>query len=140
MVKFVLNGIDDDALLLFQEIEKQLTTKHLVLLQGELGAGKTTLVQRFLNYMSGEDVHVDSPTYSLVNTYNIKDKEVHHFDLYRLEVLEEIEDIGFMEYIDSGALCFIEWSEKIADFLPPEKVLTIDISVSLDQCREYTLS
>ncbi|PCJ63770.1 MAG: tRNA (adenosine(37)-N6)-threonylcarbamoyltransferase complex ATPase subunit type 1 TsaE [Bacteroidetes bacterium] len=114
--------------------------KNIYLLKGDLGSGKTTFVKEFVQYLGGEGVHVDSPTFSIVNTYDFTGKIIHHFDLYRLESLEEIEDIGFMEYIDSGNTCFIEWPEKIAEFLPIERVVHIGITVSLNECREYSFS
>ena len=113
--------------------------KNIVLLQGNLGAGKTTLVKRYINATGGNDSDVDSPTFSIVNAYNVAQKTIYHFDLYRLNTIEEIEDIGFMEYIDSGNLCFIEWPEKIASYLPAERVLIVNIALSSQECREYSL-
>lgn len=112
--------------------------KNIVLLQGNLGVGKTTLVKRYINATGGNDSDVDSPTFSIVNAYDVAQKTIYHFDLYRLNSIEEIEDIGFMEYIDSGNLCFIEWPEKIATFLPEERVLTVNIALSSQECREYS--
>jgi tRNA threonylcarbamoyladenosine biosynthesis protein TsaE len=114
--------------------------RNIVLLKGDLGAGKTTFVKHFVDYLGGEICDVDSPTFSIVNTYKLNSDTIHHFDLYRLNSAEEIEDIGFMEYIDSSDLCFIEWPEKIAEFLPLDRVIHIDIAVSLELCREYTFS
>ncbi len=113
--------------------------KNIVLLQGNLGVGKTTLVKRYINATGGNDSDVDSPTFSIVNSYDVAQKTIYHFDLYRLNSIDEIEDIGFMEYIDSGNLCFIEWPEKIATFLPEERVLTVNIALSSQECREYSL-
>lgn len=115
-------------------------TQNIFLLRGQLGAGKTTFVKSYVKELGGDETEVDSPTFSIVNTYKSTGKIIHHFDLYRLESLEEIEDIGFMEYIDSGNTCFIEWPEKIADFLPEEQLVTIKIDVSSNGCRDYTFS
>ena len=82
----------------------------------------------------------DSIYQQYLRFYKVNNRIIHHFDLYRLESAEEIEDIGFMEYIDSGDTCFIEWPEKIAEFLPTERIHNIDISISLNECREYTFS
>lgn len=114
--------------------------RNIVLLKGNLGVGKTTFVKHFVGHLGGKIGDVDSPTFSIVNTYESVSNTIHHFDLYRLNSAEEIEDVGFMEYLDKNNLCFIEWPEKIADFLPSDRVLHIDIAVSLDLCRGYTFS
>mgnify|MGYP001584519756 CR=1 FL=1 len=113
--------------------------RNIVLLNGDLGAGKTSLVKNYVFHSNSED-EADSPTFSLVNDYKVKDGFIHHFDLYRLEDVEEIEDFGFWDYIDSKNLCFIEWADKIADLLPQHKVVKVDISLNLKQCREFTIS
>ncbi len=112
--------------------------KNLYLLTGELGAGKTTFVKHYYKAAGGEINEVDSPTFSIVNTYESTKGVIHHFDLYRLKSAEEIEDIGFMEYIDSGDTCFIEWPQKIAEFLPSERIVNIEISLSSNECRKYS--
>jgi tRNA threonylcarbamoyladenosine biosynthesis protein TsaE len=56
-----------------------------------------------------------------------------------LEHPDEIEDIGFMEYIDFGDLCFVEWPEKITEFLPQDRIIHVDIILNLKKCREYTI-
>lgn len=122
-------------------LKKQLDNgKHIVLLHGNLGAGKTTFVKHFIDFLGGDFNAVDSPTFSLVNTYKYGERTVHHFDLYRLETSDEIEDIGLMEYIDSGDLCFIEWPEKIADFLPSISITNLNIEVPLEPCRKFIFS
>lgn len=140
-MQFTICDIEKEFSSLGQYLTDQIDQgRTIILLRGDLGAGKTTFVKHFVNYTGGELSDVDSPTFSIVNTYKSTSKPVHHFDLYRLNSAEEIEDIGFMEYIDSGDLCFIEWPEKIAEFLPADRVINLDISVSLEQCREYIFS
>ena len=77
---------------------------------GELGAGKTTMVKAFLKLLGSND-HSSSPTFSIMNEYLLEDKEVYHFDLYRINDLEEALHIGIEDYLYSGQLCFIEWPE-----------------------------
>jgi tRNA threonylcarbamoyladenosine biosynthesis protein TsaE len=90
----------------------------VVLLIGEMGAGKTTLVKSVCRALGVTD-EVSSPTFALVNEYlDGKGNAVYHFDLYRLESEEEALDFGVDEYLDSGALCLVEWPEKISKFLP----------------------
>jgi tRNA threonylcarbamoyladenosine biosynthesis protein TsaE len=115
----------------------QETHKRVILLNGNLGTGKTTFVKEFVSSKNG-DVEVDSPTFSIVNDYDLGNEIIHHFDLYRTNTVEEIEDFGFWDYIDSNNICFIEWPDKIADLLPQNQVITVDIKLSLNQCREFT--
>lgn len=113
--------------------------RNVVLLYGNLGAGKTSLVKDVVQYQSGTD-QADSPTFALVNSYATTSGSIHHFDLYRLNDVEEIEDIGFWDYIDSGDPCFVEWPDKIAGLLPPEQIITVNIEVNSQQCRDCSIS
>ena len=92
--------------------------------QGDLGAGKTTLIQGLGQVLGCVD-EISSPTFSLVNEYqNEQGVPIYHFDFYRIESEAEALDIGLYDYFDSGAYCFIEWPEKIPNLLPEEGVVT----------------
>ncbi len=108
---------------------EQLTTRYngcaVVFLAGQLGAGKTTLVRGLLRGM-GHSGAVKSPTYTLLEPYNIGGREIYHFDLYRVNDPQELEFVGFDEIVDGPGIKLFEWAEKAAQWLPAP-----DVCVSL---------
>ena len=113
-------------------------TNKVILVNGDMGAGKTTMIKALCKALKSPDV-VSSPTFSLINEYRTaNDKPLYHFDCYRIENEEEAYDFGAEEYLHSGHLCFIEWSENIASLLPEkcssliiEKIDTITRKITL---------
>jgi len=98
--------------------------KHkTILFYGDMGAGKTTLISALVKALGGID-DVSSPTFSIVNEYEVTNDKVFHFDFYRINNVTEVLDIGIEDYFYSGHWIFIEWPEKIAEILP----LKADIS------------
>ena len=109
---------------------------RICLLKGDLGSGKTTLVKNLLDKLKSK-AEVSSPTFSIINEYELLNGEViYHMDLYRLKTTDEIIDLGFMEYLDSGSICFIEWPEQIEDYID-EPYLEILIEHSQNDNRIY---
>ncbi len=90
-----------------------------ILFYGEMGVGKTTLIREIVKEL-GYLHDVSSPTFSIVNEYEIKDGLVYHFDFYRIKNEEEVYDIGFEDYLDSDQWIFIEWPEKISSLIPDQ--------------------
>jgi len=93
---------------------------------GKMGAGKTTLIKSICETMGVKET-VNSPTFSIVNEYEAADgRIIFHFDCYRINKIQEALDLGAEEYLYSGNLCFIEWSENIAPILP-DSIVNVDI-------------
>jgi tRNA threonylcarbamoyladenosine biosynthesis protein TsaE len=89
----------------------------IILISGEMGAGKTTLIKQILTGLNVID-NVSSPTFSIINEYKTKSADlIYHMDLYRVNKIEELEEIGFFEYLESGNFCFIEWGEIIENMI-----------------------
>jgi len=111
--------------------------KHnILLLKGNLGAGKTTFTQFLLKKLESTN-EVNSPTYSIVNEYNTPKGKVYHFDLYRLKNIEEVYDIGIEEYLDNSFLCIIEWPEVYEEELYGLNYHTMSI-VNTGESREIS--
>ena len=109
-----------------ERIVRSIPAGALVYLQGDLGAGKTTLVRGMLRGL-GHRGPVTSPTYTLLESYQSGGARVHHFDLYRMEDPEELEHIGIRDLLDGEAIALVEWPERGAGVLPPaDLVIRID--------------
>jgi len=122
------SGNLNDLVIVAQSIIKHSSNKKIVLLNGEMGVGKTTLVKEIAKLLGVEE-NVSSPTFSIVNEYH-GNEVIFHFDFYRLEEEEEAYDFGIEEYFDSGNLCLLEWPEKISNLLPSSN-LCLDVQITL---------
>jgi len=99
-----------------EELKKHIS-QNVVLICGEMGVGKTTLIKELLS-INGVVDNVSSPTFSIINEYLIDNNQtVYHMDLYRINDISELENIGFFEYLESGRTCLIEWGEMIEELI-----------------------
>ena len=114
-VKFKLNELKRTS----RDLKKNIN-HNIILICGEMGVGKTTLIKELLLLMSVID-NVSSPTFSIVNEYSTnKDETIFHMDLYRIKDISELDKIGFFEYLESGKTCIIEWGEMIEELIDSE--------------------
>ena len=99
--------------------------------RGEMGAGKTTFITELCRQLGVDDA-ANSPSFSIVNEYrsDTTAELIYHFDFYRLDNIEEALEIGTEDYFDSGALCLIEWPERVEDLLPGD---TVDVYIKVDE-------
>ena len=109
--------------------------------KGEMGAGKTTFIRQLCRALGVEEDLANSPSFSIINEYrsDTTAELMYHFDLYRLETVEEALEIGVEDYFDSGALCFLEWPERIVPLLPDDSVV-VDLKVIDDESRTLTVN
>jgi tRNA threonylcarbamoyladenosine biosynthesis protein TsaE len=108
-------------------------TSKTILFYGEMGVGKTTLIKEIAKRI-GVDEMINSPTYSIVNEYELNNGKLFHFDCYRLESEEEALDIGVEDYFFSSHWNLIEWPERIENLLP-EKKMIIELSINKNGSR-----
>ena len=114
-----------------------LNGRTVVAFDAPMGAGKTTLISRIAAHLGAED-SVTSPTFAIVNQYEGKERTIYHFDMYRIERVEEALDFGSEEYLSSGDLCLVEWPEKIEPLLP-EDTMVVRIEILSDTARRFEI-
>ncbi|MBA6154425.1 tRNA (adenosine(37)-N6)-threonylcarbamoyltransferase complex ATPase subunit type 1 TsaE [Gelidibacter maritimus] len=130
--KYSVEEIESVASAILQE-----TTSKTLLFYGDMGVGKTTLIKA-LSQQLGSTMNVSSPTFSIVNEYEINDGLIYHFDLYRIKDEEEALNFGIEEFLFNDQWIFIEWPEKLGNLLP-EIFNTIEIKLNLDGTRSLKL-
>jgi tRNA threonylcarbamoyladenosine biosynthesis protein TsaE len=136
-VDYIVNDLDGIRPIALDLLER-LQTGSIVVLVGEMGAGKTTFTQSVLRAMGIEDLE-GSPTYSLINEYvSPYFGKVYHMDLYRLNSLDEALDIGIEELLYQNVICFIEWPEKIKELLP-DNTIWVYLRANEDLSRIITI-
>jgi tRNA threonylcarbamoyladenosine biosynthesis protein TsaE len=131
----VASGSEEETLRLARDLAKTLRGNEVILLTGELGAGKTVFAKGLLAGLGFKDSHlVCSPSYTLLNIYQAK-HPVYHFDLYRLDKDADIRDLGWEDYLDTGIL-IVEWAEKLDLDIP---VIRVQIKVGKGNQRKIRI-
>lgn len=115
-MKTIITNSEQETKKIAKEIASKLDKNAVIVLSGELGAGKTKFTEGFLSYFELEN-EISSPTFTIVNEYKNDKATIFHFDVYRLLDIEEFYAIGGEEYFSKG-ICIIEWGEKIEEILP----------------------
>ena len=118
---------------LFRELDLKFDRKTIILLKGQLGSGKTTFVKELL-FHKYKFNDVNSPTFGIINTYNIKDNLIFHYDLYRINNASELDEIGLYDNLEMEAIHFIEWPEII-----PKKLINSHLIISFEIIDQYRL-
>lgn len=128
---------EKDTYNLAKKFSKKLKGGEIIILNGELGAGKTTWTKGLCKAL-GVKENVTSPTFTLMNIYESGKLKLYHFDMYRIEDQSEAQELGLQELFSSGAVCVIEWAENIKDILP-KNLITINITKINETKREFEI-
>ena len=115
-MKEIITYAEDETKKVAKQIAEKIGTSGIIILNGELGAGKTKFTEGFLSYF-GLEKEISSPTFNIVNEYKNEKVTIFHFDVYRLSDIDEFYAIGGEEYFSKG-ICIIEWGEIIKEALP----------------------
>jgi tRNA threonylcarbamoyladenosine biosynthesis protein TsaE len=128
-----LNELDMVA----EAVINSLNGRTVVAFDAPMGSGKTTLISRIAAHLGAKD-SVTSPTFAIVNQYEGTERTIYHFDMYRIERVEEALDFGSEEYLSSGDLCLVEWPEKIEPLLPDD-TMVVRIEILSDTARRFEI-
>ena len=136
MEEFITRN-ENETLEVAAKFATTLSAGNIILLNGDLGAGKTVFTKGVVSVLSGGNVIAVSPTFVIVNTYNTQ-PVVNHFDLYRIEDVSELEAIGIEEYLYSDAINIVEWSERAIELFPNDSIVVEILKVD-DNTRKIRI-
>ncbi len=131
----------DDLSRAAREFVELMDDSTVIAFYGDMGAGKTTFINALCRELGVTEDVANSPSFSIANEYrsDTTAELIYHFDMYRLNNLEEALDMGIEDYFDSGALCLIEWPERVEDLLPDDTV-RVKLWVNDDDSRVMQIS
>ncbi len=133
----IINYTLDDVEAVAKQI-LDLSASKIILFEGEMGVGKTTLIKTLVKLLGSDDM-VSSPTFSLVNQYIGKDHDIYHFDLYRVNDEEELYNFGIETYIYSDSFVFVEWPDLLKPLLQ-DSFTIVKIELSENTARELSVT
>ena len=128
------SGMEEESFQIAKKLGEKAKKGEIYCLEGELGTGKTVFAKGFAKGLGIEEI-VDSPTFTIVKEYQGREK-LYHFDVYRIEDVEELQEIGFSEMISGDAVCLIEWASQIEEEIP-ENAKWITIEKDLEKGFDY---
>ncbi len=134
----VISHSEEETLALAEKILPLLTPQDVLVLTGELGAGKTLFVRGLAKGLGIDEMIVNSPSYTIVNEYHGK-HQMYHFDLYRLGDSSELVEIGWDDYLGKDGLVVVEWGERADEFLP-NRYFKIEFTIINEKEREIVIS
>ena len=128
------SGREEESFQIAKKLGEKAKKGEIYCLEGELGTGKTVFAKGFAKGLKIEEI-VDSPTFTIVKEYQGREK-LYHFEVYRIEDVEELQEIGFSEMISGDAVCLIEWASRIKEEIP-ENAKWITIEKDLEKGFDY---
>ena len=137
MTRTVICESVEETELFAKEFAKELKAHDFIAFFGELGSGKTAFVRGLVSALNPDET-VTSPTYNIVNKYSLGEKNVYHFDMYRISGEDDLYSVGFFDYLDDG-IVISEWSENIVDSLP-EHYTRVEIRKDKDDENKRIIS
>lgn len=132
VIHYTLNDVETVAKTLLETVDSK-----IILFEGEMGVGKTTLIKTLIKLLGSNDV-VSSPTFSIVNEYLAKNQSIYHFDLYRIESEDELYDFGIDTYIYNNNFVFVEWPELLKPLIQ-DNYSVVKITLSENTSRTISI-
>lgn len=132
VIHYTLNDVEAVAKTLLETVDSK-----IILFEGEMGVGKTTLIKTLIKLLGSNDV-VSSPTFSIVNEYLAENQSIYHFDLYRIEDEDELYDFGIDTYIYNNNFVFVEWPELLKPLIQ-DKYSVVKITLSENTSRTISI-
>lgn len=129
MIVFISSSVNDTENI-GQWFAEKLMGNEIIAFKGTMGMGKTAFTRGITKYFGASD-QVSSPTFSIVNEYTVKNFSIYHFDMYRINSLDDLESTGFFDYIKKGVI-IIEWSENIREWVK-DPLITVNIEEGKDE-------